>query len=342
MAVQRNPARPGPVADRRGVSDFLADALAGLRRPRKELPCKYFYDAAGSALFDAICETPEYYPTRAELAIMRAHAGEMGRRLGPGCQVIEYGSGSGVKTRVLLRHLPRPAAYVPVDISADHLHRSAKELSARFPEVEVQPVAADFTRPFEVPEPATATRRRAVYFPGSTIGNFGPPEALALLTGIAGLCGPGGALLIGVDLKKDPAVLNAAYNDTAGVTAAFNRNLLARMNRELGADFDLSAFRHRAFYDEAAGRVEMHLVSTREQTARVGGHPIRFAAGESIHTENSYKYAPDEFARLAAGAGLRPVAHWTDPGELFSVQLYEVQDASGSRSWAGQAVAEVA
>jgi dimethylhistidine N-methyltransferase len=326
MAVQRNPARPGPVADRRDAAGFLADALAGLRRSPKELPCKYLYDAAGSALFDAICETPEYYPTRAELAIMRAHAGEMGRRLGPGCQVIEYGSGSGVKTRVLLRHLPRPTACVPVDISADHLRRSAKELATRFPEVEVQPVAADFTCPFDVPDPTTATRRRVVYFPGSTIGNFGPPEALSLLKGIAQLCGSGGALLIGVDLRKDPAVLNAAYNDAAGVTAAFNRNLLARMNRELGADFDPEAFRHRAFYNDVAGRVEMHLVSTREQTVRVGGRPIRFAAGESIHTENSYKYAPDEFERLAAGAGLRPVSLWTDPGHLFSVQLYEVPD----------------
>jgi dimethylhistidine N-methyltransferase len=255
---------------------------------------------------------------------MRAHAGEMGARLGPGCQVIEFGSGSGVKTRLLLRRLPRPAAYVPVDISADHLRRSARELAARFPEVEVQPVAADFTRPFEVPEPAMATRRRVVYFPGSTVGNFGPVEALALLRDIAGLCGPGGALLIGVDLKKDPAVLNAAYNDAAGVTAAFNLNMLARMNRELGADFDVSAFAHRAFYNESAGRVEMHLVSTRDQTAHLGGHPIRFAAGETIHTENSYKYAPDEFEQLASRAGLRLVTLWTDPRRLFSVQLYEI------------------
>jgi dimethylhistidine N-methyltransferase len=298
-----------------------------LRRPRKELPCKYFYDAAGSALFDAICETPEYYPTRTELAIMRADAGEMGARLGAGCQVVEYGSGSGVKTRVLLRHLLRPTAYVPVDISAEHLVRSARELALRFPEVEVQPVAADFTRPFDVPDPATATHRRVVYFPGSTVGNFAPPEALVLLTGIAGLCGPGGALLIGVDLKKDPAILNAAYNDAAGVTAAFNLNLLARMNRELGADFDLATFRHRAFYNEAAGRVEMHLVSTREQTVRVGGQPISFAAGESIHTENSHKYAPGEFKQLAAKAGLDLVTLWTDPGRLFSVQLYEVPNS---------------
>ncbi len=326
MAVHRNSARPGPVTVRPDAAGFLADALAGLRRPQKELPCKYLYDAVGSALFDAICETPEYYPTRTELAIMRAHAGEMGARLGPGCQVVEFGSGSGVKTRVLLRHLPRPAAYVPVDISADHLRRSAKELAARFPEVEVQPVAADFTRPFEVPDPAMATRRRVVYFPGSTVGNFAPAEALALLRDIAALCGPGGALLIGVDLKKDPAVLNAAYDDAAGVTAAFNRNLLARMNRELGTDFDLSAFRHQAFYNEAAGRVEMHLVSTREQTVRVGGPPIHFAAGETIHTENSYKYAPDEFERLAADAGLRPVMLWADSGRLFSVQLCEVSE----------------
>jgi L-histidine N-alpha-methyltransferase len=327
MAVRRNQARPGPVAPpcpAAPAADFLADALAGLRKPRKELPCKYFYDAAGSALFDAICETPEYYPTRAELAIMRAHAREMGERLGPGCQVIEFGSGSSVKTRWLLRHLPRPAAYAPVDISPEHLHRSAAALAARFPEIEVRPVAADFTRPFDVPEPTIELRRRVVYFPGSTIGNFAPREADALLRSIAAMCGPGGALLIGVDLKKDPAVLNAAYNDARGVTAEFNLNLLARMNRELGADFDLSAFRHRAFYNEADGRVEMHLVSMREQTVHLGGRPIRFAAGESIHTEISHKYDPDEFRQLASRTGFDHVALWTDPDRLFSVQLYEV------------------
>jgi L-histidine N-alpha-methyltransferase len=330
MAVQRNPARPGRVtrvADQPAgdAARFLADALAGLWQARKTLPCKYFYDAAGSALFDAICETPEYYPTRCELSIMRAYSTDMGERLGRGCLVVEYGSGSGVKTRWLLKHLSRPSAYVPVDISADHLHRSAAELAKRFPDIEVHPVAADFTRPFELPPVATDIKRKVVYFPGSTIGNFTPAEAQQLLAGMAELCGPGGALLIGVDLKKDVAVLDAAYNDAAGVTAAFNRNLLARMNRELGADFDPDAFDHRAIYNHELGRVEMHLVSRREQSVRLGGDVIRFAAGETIHTENSHKYTVGEFGAMAARAGFAPAGLWTDPRQWFSVQLYEVR-----------------
>lgn len=305
-------------------AEFLADALAGLRSPRKELPCKYFYDAAGSRLFDQICDTPEYYPTRTELAIVRAHAGEMGALVGPNAVVIEYGSGSSVKTRYLLRHVPRPTAYVPVDISAEHLYHAAADLARRFPEVEVKPVAADFTKPFELPSFASEVARRVVYFPGSTIGNFAPAAAAALLRGIAGLCGRGGGLLIGFDRKKDPTVLEAAYNDAAGVTAAFNLNLLARMNRELGADFDVSAFRHRACYNSFAGRVEMHLVSLRDQTVRLAGNVISFAAGETIHTENSHKYAPDEFAALAARAGFRPVTAWADPAGYFGVQFFAV------------------
>lgn len=311
----------GPRSD---TAEFLTDALAGLRQARKELPCKYFYDAAGSRLFDQICETLEYYPTRTELAIMRTHAGEMGDLLGAGCAVVEYGSGSSVKTRHLLRNLPRPAGYVPIDISAEHLHRAAADLARRFPEVEIRPVVADFTKPFDLPPLAFAVARRVVYFPGSTVGNFPPPGAVRLLRQIARLCGAGGGLLIGVDLKKDPAVLTAAYNDAGGVTAAFNRNLLARMNRDLGADFDLGSFRHRAYYEPAAGRVEMHLESTRDQQVRLAGNVIRFAAGETIHTENSYKYAPHEFAAVAARAGLRPAKVWTDAAGLFSVQYFTV------------------
>lgn len=325
MAVHRNPARPGrlrPAAADAGA--FLADALAGLRKPQKELPCKYFYDAAGSALFDAICEQPEYYPTRCELAVMKAHAADMAGRLGRGCLVVEYGSGSSVKTRALLRPLPRPAAYVPVDISADHLHRSAADLARRFPDVEVHPVAADFTRPFDLPPVATDVNRRVVYFPGSTVGNFAPAEADRLLRAVADLCGPGGALLIGVDLKKDEAVLNAAYNDAAGVTTRFNKNLLVRMNCELGADFDVAAFDHRASYNAELGRVEMHLVSNRAQTVRLGGRAVRFAAGETIHTENSHKYTVAEFAATAGRAGFRRAGMWTDAKGWFSVQLYEV------------------
>ena len=257
MAVQRNTTRSGRLthpptrkADQR--AGFLADVLAGLGRDRKELPCKYLYDATGSELFDAICELPEYYPTRTELAIMRANAADMADRLGAGCLVVEYGSGSSVKTRILLRHLARPTAYVPVDISRDHLLKSAADLGQRFPDVEVKPVAADFTKPFDLPPVARDVNRRVVYFPGSTIGNFTPPEALGLLRTIADQCGPGGGLLIGVDMKKDPAVLKAAYDDAAGVTAGFNLNLLVRINRELAADFDLKGFRHRAEYNAAA------------------------------------------------------------------------------------------
>ena len=335
MAIHGNPTSPRRLAnptearpkDRdaaTGTAPFLADVLMGLRKPRKELPCKYFYDAVGSSLFDDICETDEYYPTRTELAIMRCHAGDMGAELGPNCQVIEYGSGSSVKTRWLLRKLPRPAVYVPVDISAEHLHKSASALAARFPEIDIHPVAADFTQPFELPASSVPISRRVVYFPGSTIGNFAPPDALRLLGDISSLCGAGGALLIGVDLKKDIAILDAAYNDASGVTAAFNKNLLTRINRELGADFDLNHFRHQAHYNPDYGRMEMHLISTHEQCVHIAGNVIPFHKSETIHTENSHKYTISEFQTLAARANLRPVKVWTDAAKLFSVQLYNV------------------
>jgi L-histidine N-alpha-methyltransferase len=330
MAIHRHPA--GPLV-REGGTDcqsvprpddtFLADVLRGLSRPQKLLPCKYFYDERGSQLFEAICRTPEYYPTRTELAIMRRHAAEMAGLLGARRVVVELGSGSGWKTRLLLRHLPRPAAYVPVDVSSECLMRFAAELRGEFPDVEVAPVAADFTRHFEVPDAPFPDDRRAVYFPGSTIGNFETDEARRLLARMAELCGPDGALLIGIDLVKALDVLEAAYNDRQGVTAAFNLNLLQRINRELGADFDLSSFRHRAFYDEALGRIEMHLVSTRPQTVRVGGRAFRFEAGETIHTENSHKYAVAGFASLAGAAGWRLGRTWTDADALFAVQLYQ-------------------
>lgn len=299
---------------------FLADTLRGLRQPRKELPCKYFYDARGSALFDRICGLPEYYPTRTELAIMDADADAMGAALGPRCLLVEYGSGSSAKTHVLLDHLEDPAACVVVDISREHLLRAAEELAKAHPRIPVVPVCADFTRPFEVPEPPRPARRRAVYFPGSTIGNFTPRGAVELMRGMRRVAGDGGGLLIGVDLKKDPAVLERAYDDAEGVTAAFNKNLLARMNRELGADFDLTAFDHRAVWNEEAGRVEMHLVSRLAQTAHVGGEAVRFAAGEAVCTEHSHKYTLPGFAALAERAGFRVESVWTDPDDLFSVQ----------------------
>jgi L-histidine Nalpha-methyltransferase len=300
---------------------FRRDVLHGLRRPHKELPCKYFYDTRGSRLFDAICRLEEYYPTRCEREVLRRHGEEIADALGPGVVVIEYGSGSSLKTRLLLERLRRPAAYVPVDISREHLMRAAERLRARFPGLPVRPVVADFTRPFRLPD--LPAGRRVVYFSGSTIGNFPPAEAADLLAGIRRLCGPDGGLLIGVDLKKDVAVLERAYNDARGVTAAFNLNLLERINRELGGDFDPARFRHVAFYDPSHGRIEMHLVSRDEQVVRVGGVAFPFRQGESIRTENSYKYSPEDFATLTGRAGLAVRAVWTDEGGLYSVQYLE-------------------
>jgi len=301
-------------------SQLLKEALEGLSAPRKTLPCKYFYDERGSALFDRICDLDEYYPTRTELSIMRDHGAEMGAALGQGCRLVEYGSGSSLKTRILLDHLEDPAAYVPVDISREHLKRSAEAISQRHPELEVLPVCADFTQPFDVPVPKEGADHTAAYFPGSTIGNFAPPEARSLLGQIAAQCGAGGGLLIGVDLRKERSVLEAAYNDAEGVTAEFNLNLLRRLNRELDADFRLDAFEHRAHWNEDLGRVEMHLVSQEQQTVQIDGKRIHFAPGETIHTENSHKYGLDQFAELAGGADFSVARVWTDPAQLFSVQ----------------------
>jgi dimethylhistidine N-methyltransferase len=303
---------PACAADR-----FRCDVLAGLARPQKSLPAKYFYDAAGSQLFDRITELDEYYPTRTELGIMRAHAGAMVARCGPGCLLVELGAGSLVKVRLLLDRLDRPAGYVPVDVSGEHLRGASAALADDYPDLTVRPVVADFTRPFALPDvPAT---RRVVYFPGSTIGNFDPPEADALLRRIARLVGPGGGLLLGCDLRKDVTVLEPAYDDPAGVTAAFNRNLLVRINRELGADFDPAAFRHRAFYNRERSRIEMHLVSAASQRVRVGAAAFDFRPGETIHTENSYKYDVAELAARAEGCGLRLAHTWTDDQNYFAV-----------------------
>jgi dimethylhistidine N-methyltransferase len=297
---------------------FLADVLDGFSATRKTLPCKYFYDARGSELFDRICELPEYYPTRTETAILRDRIGEIAAVMPFGAALIEYGSGSSTKTRLLLDKLDDLAAYVPVDISGSHLLRSAWRLRARYPRLSVRPVCADFTQPFHLPD--LDDRPRVVFFPGSTIGNFGPEDAIDLLAGMAEVAVSGGGLLIGVDLLKSPDVLIPAYDDAAGVTAAFNLNLLARINRELSGTFDLDAFSHRAVFNADESRVEMHLVSEIEQVAEVGGTPFRFAEGETIHTENSHKYSRERFADLAARAGWRVEAVWTDPAELFSVQ----------------------
>lgn len=304
---------------------FRADVVAGLGKERKELPCKYLYDEHGAQLFERICELEEYYPTRTELAIMEAHAPEMAASLGPGCLLVEYGSGSSRKTRLLLDHLEEPAAYVPVDISREHLRSSAAALAGQYPALEVLPVCADFTEAFELPEPASEPLRRVVYFPGSTIGNFDPTEARELLAGIARRSGAGSGLLIGADLDKDPEVLEAAYDDAEGVTAEFNLNLLRRINRELGADFPLDLFRHEARYDAKRGRVEMHLVSRVDQRVHVGDRAFAFARNESIHTESAHKYTVEGFAALGESAGFAVERVWTDPQRRFSVQLLAVK-----------------
>jgi dimethylhistidine N-methyltransferase len=297
---------------------FLQDVLAGLRAPRKHLSAKYFYDRRGSELFEAITRLPEYYPTRTELAILDRYGPEIGAGLPPGAALVEFGSGSTAKVRRLLPHLSDLAAYVPVDVSEEFLRSEADELGRDFPRLRVEPVAADFTKPFPLPDDLRDAPK-AGFFPGSTIGNFEPELASALLGSFARTLGPGATLIVGIDLVKDKAVLDAAYDDSAGVTAAFNLNLLARINRELGADFDFDAFAHQAFFDENLGRIEMHLVSRRSQLVTVAGVPFHFGSGETIHTENSYKYTVPGFRALARGAGWEHRSVWVDPDGLFSV-----------------------
>jgi len=301
----------------RSVPVFLEDVVAGLSLPQKTLPPKYFYDAAGSKLFERICRLPEYYVTRAELALTRAHITPIARFAGRGCALIEYGSGESLKTRLLIRAL-RPAAYLPIDISEAALQRAARGLGRNFPWLRIEPVNGDFSRPLEIPALRPRTRRVA-YFPGSTIGNLMPAEAQGFLRMTRGQVGRNGAMLVGVDLKKDPGVLHAAYNDSRGVTAAFNLNLLARINRELGADFDLRRWRHYAFYNAPLGRIEMHLASLEAQAVNVGNYRFSFARGETIHTENSYKYSVEEFRAMAARAGFTAEKLWLDRKGLFAL-----------------------
>lgn len=299
---------------------FEADVIAGLSLAQKRIPSKYFYDAEGSRLFDRITVLHEYYPTRTELGIMRLHARAIAARCGARCQLIELGAGTPTKVRLLLDHLEAPAGYVPVDVSGTHLRRATATLAAEYPELVVDPIVADFTAPFDVPN--VEAGRRVVYFPGSTIGNFDPSEADALLARIARLVGPGGGLLLGVDLRKDTGVLELAYNDPAGVTAAFNRNLLVRIDRELGGNFHAPSFRHVAFFDPSLSRIEMHLVTDRSRRVNVGPRSFDMQAGESIHTENSYKYDVDELAARALNSGLRLDECWTDARRYFAVLYF--------------------
>ena len=303
---------------------FRDAVLASLTRRAKSIPCRFLYDERGSALFEEICELPEYYLTRTEMAVLRQYAPEMAARAGRHAQLIEFGSGASRKVRLLLAALEAPSAYVAIDISREPLRRAADEVAADFPHVPVVAVCADYLEPLRLPPlPERGEGRRVGFFPGSTIGNFTPEDAVAFLAGCRRVVGRGGALLIGVDLKKDKAVLDAAYNDSAGVTAAFNLNLLERINRELDADFNLDRFEHVAFYNEAAGRIEIYIRSRADQIVTEAGSAIRFAAGEHIHTEDSCKYTVAEFQRLAARGGFRPGPCWTDRERLFSVHLLE-------------------
>jgi dimethylhistidine N-methyltransferase len=302
------------------ASDLLEVVRRGLQAQPKRLPSWLFYDAQGSALFERICDQPEYYLTRCEIALMQAHAADIAHTLGTDVRLVEYGSGSAAKTQLLLGHMVSPVSYVPVEISPEPLHRSVQRLAARFPQLPVQPLCADFTRALRLPIPPRAPRRTVLYFPGSTIGNFDAREGMALLRKMRAEMGENGGILIGVDLKKDPAVIEAAYNDAAGVTAAFTLNMLARLNRELDTDFDLAGFRHCARYNALAGRIETSLVSQYPQQVQVGRTQVAFGQGEAIRVEISTKYSLEDFAGLAGKAGLKVTRTWLDPERMFSVQ----------------------
>ncbi|OZB59640.1 MAG: L-histidine N(alpha)-methyltransferase [Lysobacterales bacterium 14-68-21] len=307
--------------DRRPPDNFILEVVQrGLAARPKRLPSWLFYDERGSELFVAICEQPEYYLTRCEIALMREHGAEIGAALGPDVRLVEYGSGHAIKTDLLLEHLASPVAYVPVEISPEPLRQSVERLGARFPDVAMQPLCADFTRALRLPIAPRAARRTVVYFPGSTIGNFEAADAAALLRKMRGEMGESGGILIGVDLKKDAALLEAAYNDAAGVTAEFTLNMLAHVNRATGSDFDLRRFRHRARYNPMAGRIETHILSREDQSVRVGRQQVRFRENEAMQVEYSCKYSLEDFAALARRAGLAVREVWFDPERMFSVQ----------------------
>ena len=299
---------------------FMYDVIDGLSRPWKRLPPKYFYDEAGSRLFDRITGLDEYYLTRSELAIMDSRATEIAAHCGPRTLLIEPGAGNLTKVRRLLNHLPEPAGYVPIDVSSECLRNAAWRLARDFPRLRIVPVVRDFSESLELPK--IPANHRVVYFPGSTIGNFEPDETDDLLDHFAQLVGPGGGLILGADLRKAPAILEPAYNDASGVTAAFNRNLLVRINRELGADFDVTAFRHLAFYNIERSRIEMHLVSVREQDVHIADRQFSFRTGESIRTEHSYKFEVAELARRALACGFRLECAWTDTHGYFAVAYF--------------------
>lgn len=304
--------------------DILAEVIEGLSRSQKFLPSKLFYDEKGSRLFDQICELEEYYPTRTEMKIMIDNIEEIGSLLGEGTLLVELGSGSSVKIRLLLDHIPGLAGYVPVDISAEHLMSSAELLKKDYPDLDIYPLAVDYTKSFSLPEIKKKFDHVAVYYPGSTIGNFTPQKAKEFLSRIAKLCGKNGGLVIGVDLKKSKNILEPAYNDSLGVTAKFNLNILERINDETGSNFDLSKFRHNAFYNEVEGRIEMHLESLDVQKIRLNGSVINFDKGEDIVTEYSYKYTPEEFKDLVSDF-FEVRKTWIDEDQFFSIQYLRVK-----------------
>ena len=304
--------------------NFLPAVIEGLSLPQKQLSSKYFYDQTGSSLFEQITELPEYYPTRTEIGLLKTHANEFSELIGPGASLVEFGSGSSKKVRIILDALQKPSAYLPIDISKDYLIESAKDLARSYPDLIVVPISADYTRPLVLPVIPNELVRVG-FFPGSTIGNFTPEEAIKFLRAVSIDLGTGNGLLIGVDLKKDTDILFAAYDDEAGVTAEFNLNILRHINRELGADLDLEGFKHEVRWEADKGRIEMHLVSKYDQKASINGHIFRFAAGESIHTEDSHKYTIDAFHSLAEEAGWRSHCHWTDSNDLFSIHYLQVR-----------------
>jgi dimethylhistidine N-methyltransferase len=308
-------------------ADFLAEVLAGLSSSPRTMPCKFFYDERGADLFQRICDLPEYYITRTETELLRRYAPEIAESIGPNAALIGFGTGAGIKTRLLLEHLQNPIAYIPVDISKQRLVDSAVELSRAMPALEILPVCADYLQELQFPKPLRKPDHVAVFFPGSTIGNLEPPVAQDFLRRVCRLCGKSGGLIIGVDLQKSRDLLEAAYNDSAGVTAKFNLNLLVRANRELDADFDLARWKHRAVYNPSEGRIEMHLVSQGPQTVHVGSREFAFSDGEKIVTEFSYKHTVDGFAHLAASAGFREASRvWTDPQRLFAIFHFAVAE----------------
>ena len=315
------------LVSREELSPFAADVLQGLSATRKRIPAKYFYDARGSELFERITELPEYYPTRCEVEALRAHATEIAALIPERAALVEFGSGSNTKARILLAvAAPKLAAYVPVDINGEMLEKEAAELRADFPDLQIVPVAADICYPFALPEAASRAAVRVGFFPGSTIGNFEPHEAASFLRNAARILGSGARLIIGVDLIKPAEIMNAAYNDAAEVTAEFNLNLLRRVNRELGGNFRPECFEHHAFYNRERNRIEMHLASLKRQKVKVLGETIDFRAGETIHTENSYKYSVDSLRALARGAGWAPDGIWTDSQRYFCIHAFTLEE----------------